>query len=67
LGLGVLGVVLMVVGGVEGGNGLVKGEELLIVEGPYIFSNDSFTFVGYSCGGGCWNPKLLPANGSEYE
>ena len=54
---------LTVVGGVEGGNGLVKGEELLIVEGPYIFSNDSFTFVGSSCGGECLK---LPANGSGY-
>ena len=55
----------MVVGGEEGGNGLVKGEELSIVEGPYIFSNDSFTFVGCSCGG-CLKPILLPANGSGY-
>ena len=54
---------LTVVGGVEGGNGLVKGEELLIVEGPYICSNDSFTFVGSSCGGECLK---LPANGSGY-
>jgi hypothetical protein len=79
LGLGVLGVTLMavVVGGEEGGgNGLVKGEgELLLIveEGPYIFSNDSFTFVGCcSCinggggGGGCLKPELLPANGSGY-
>lgn len=57
---------LMVVGVEEGGgNGLLNGEELLIVEGPYIFSKDSFTFVGCSCDGGeCLKPKLLPANGS---
>lgn len=66
MGLGVLGVTLMVVGGVEGSNGLVKGEEVLIVDGPYIFSNDSFTFVGCSCGGGCLRPKPQPANGSGY-
>ena len=39
----------------------MKGKELLIVEGPYIFSNDSFTFVG-CCG--CLTPTLLPVNGS---
>ena len=55
---------LMEVGG-EGRNGLVKGEESLIVEGPYIFSNDSFKFVGCSCGG-CLKPILPPANGSGY-
>ena len=32
--LGVLAVTLMVVGIVEGGNGLVKGEALPTVEGP---------------------------------
>ena len=42
----------------------MKGKELLIVEGPYIFSNDLFTFVGCSCGGWWLTPTLLPLNGS---
>jgi hypothetical protein len=45
----------MVVGGEEGGKGLVKREEL--PGGPYMLSNDS--------SGG--RSALLPANGSAYE
>ena len=58
-------VISMVVGGEEGGKGLVKSEEL--PGGPYTLSNDSFTFVVCSSGGGPLESELLPVNGSAYE
>ena len=53
-------VMLMVVGGEEGGKGFV-----LTPEDAYMLSNDLLTFI--VCSSGSFNSKLVAANGSEYE
>jgi len=58
----VVGVASVVLGGEEGGEGLVSGGEL---EVPYMLSNNPSTFVVCSSGGGFLTSKLLPENGSE--